>query len=326
MAAKKKPAKTTANVAFVESMECLPVTTLPQGKEWSYEIKLDGFGLEAVKKKNRVTLYSRRGNVFNRKFPYLASALEELPDDTILDGEVVALDESGRSDFGLLLNFRSAESKIHYFVFDILAHKGRAVSQLPLVDRRKLLNNVLALNAHISRSPAEEGSSTKILTFAKQHGLEGVVAKRLDGVYEPGRRSGSRCKYRINLGQEFVMGGYTPGSHGFDALIVGFYQDKELFFAARGRAGFVPATRRQLFPTIKKLEVKKCPFVNFPEQSDGRWGQGLTAEKMKSCIWLKPAVVVRLDFAEWTSTGKLRHTKFIGLREDKDPRKVIRET
>jgi bifunctional non-homologous end joining protein LigD len=326
MAAKKKTTRAPAKIGFIASMECLAVTTLPEGKEWSYEIKLDGFRLEAVKKSGRVTLYSRRGKVLNGKFPYIATALEQLPDDTVLDGEIVALDTTGRSDFGLLQNFRSAESKIHYYVFDILIHKGKAVWKLTLQDRREILDKTLRSNDHISTSPAEAGSSKKILTFVKQHGLEGVVAKRLDGAYEPGRRSGSWCKYRVNLGQEFVVGGYTPGGNGFDALITGFYQGKDLLFAARVRAGFVPATRRQVFAKIKELKSAKCPFVNLPELSEGRWGQGLTAEKMKSCVWLKPMVVVRIEFAEWTGANKLRHTKFIGLREDKDPRKVVRET
>jgi bifunctional non-homologous end joining protein LigD len=326
MAAKKKSAKASIPIAFIESMECLPVSALPEGKEWSYEIKLDGFRLEAVKKKGETTLFSRRGNILNRKFPYIATALKGLPDDTILDGEVVALDEEGRSDFNLLQNFRSAESKIHYYVFDVLALKGKNVSALPLAERRKILAKTLKPNEHISTSPAEAGSSNKILTFVKQHGLEGVVAKRLDSLYEPGKRSGAWCKYRINLGQEFVVGGYTPGGNGFDALILGFYRGKDLIFAARVRAGFVPATRRQVFAKIKDLKTDKCPFVNLPEQSEGRWGQGLTAEKMNSCVWLKPKVVVRIDFAEWTGADKLRHTKFIGLREDKDPKKVVRET
>jgi DNA ligase D-like protein (predicted ligase) len=326
MAAKKKSAQAPAKIGFIESMECLPVSTIPEGKNWSYEIKLDGFRLEAVKKKGEITLFSRRGNVLNRKFPYIAAALEGLPDDTILDGEVVALDEQGRSDFNLLQNFRSAESKIHYYVFDILVLKGRDVSMLPLAERRKILDKALKRNDHISTSPAEAGSSAKMLTFVKQHGLEGVVAKRLDSLYEPGKRSGAWCKYRINLGQEFVVGGYTPGGNGFDALILGFYRGKDLFFAARVRAGFVPATRRQVFAKIKNLKTEKCPFVNLPEQSEGRWGQGLTAEKMKACVWVKTKVVVRIDFAEWTGADKLRHTKFIGLREDKDPRRVVRET
>ena len=326
MAAKKQSGKASIPIGFIESMECLPVSALPEGKVWSYEIKLDGFRLEAVKKRGETTLYSRRGNMLNRQFPYIATALNGLPDDTILDGEVVALDEQGRSDFNLLQNFRSAESQIHYYVFDILALKGRDVSVLPLAERRRILEKALKRNEHISTSPAEAGSSAKILAFVKHHGLEGVVAKRLDSLYEPGQRSGAWCKYRINLGQEFVVGGYTPGGNGFDAVILGFYRGKKLLFAARVRAGFVPATRRQVFAKIKDLKIDKCPFVNLPEQSEGRWGQGLTTEKMKSCVWVKPKVVVRIDFAEWTGADKLRHTKFIGLREDKDPRKVVRET
>jgi ATP-dependent DNA ligase len=152
-----------------------------------------------------------------------------------------------------------------------------------------------------------------------------VVAKRADSVYEAGKRSGAWSKYRVNLGQEFVVGGYTPGNP-FDALIIGFYRGKDLFFSARVRAGFVPGTRREVFAKIKDLKTHKCPFVNLPEQSEGRWGQGLTAEKMKACIWVQPKVVVRIDFAEWTGADKLRHTKFTGLRDDKDPKKVVRET
>jgi DNA ligase D-like protein (predicted ligase) len=324
--AKKKSPIVAAKIAFIESMECLPVTKLPEGADWSYEIKLDGYRLEAVKKKGEVILYSRRGNLMNRQFPYIATALKSLPDDSILDGEVVALDERGRSDFNLLQNFRSAESQIHYYVFDILALKGRDVSALPLAERREILDKALKCNDHISTAPAEAGSSSKILSFVKEHGLEGVVAKRLDSAYEPGRRSGSWCKYRINLGQEFVVGGYTPGGNSFDAIIVGFYRGRDLLFAARVRAGFVPATRRQVFEKMKNLKTERCPFANLPEKSEGRWGQGLTAEKMNSCMWLKPKIVVRLDFAEWTGADKLRHTKFIGLREDKNPRKVVRET
>jgi ATP-dependent DNA ligase len=144
-------------------------------------------------------------------------------------------------------------------------------------------------------------------------------------VYEPGRRSGAWSKYRANLGQEFVVGGRTPGNP-FDALIVGFYRGKDLLFAARVRAGFVPATRREVFAKIRGLKISKSPFSNFPEAVPGRWGQGFTAEKIKSCIWVKSEVVVRVDFAEWTGGDKLRHTKFFAIRDDKDPRKVVRET
>ncbi len=278
-----------------------------------------------MKQSGETTLYSRRGNILNEKFQYIADALKKLPDSTILDGEVVALDAHNRSDFNLLQNFRSAETKIHYYAFDILILKGKLLTQLPLDERRTILAKALPINDHISLSVVDRGSATHILKFVQKHGLEGVVAKRGDSVYEPGKRSGLWSKHRINQGQEFVVGGYTPGTQGFDALIVGFYRGKDLYFASRVRAGFVPATRRAVFAKIKNLKTAKCPFVNLPEQSAGRWGQGLTAEKMKGCVWLKPQTVVRIDFAEWTGGDKLRHTKYVALRDDKDPRKVVKE-
>jgi DNA ligase D-like protein (predicted ligase) len=320
-----KPKQLANKATFIESMECLPVTKLPEGPQWSYEIKLDGYRLEAVKNDRKTTLYSRRRNVLNNKFGYIAEALEGLQSGTVLDGEIVAMDTTGKSDFNLLQNFRSAETNIHYFVFDVLMHKGRLLTGVPLEERRAILTKVLPRNDHISISVVDY-SAAQMLSFVKEHGLEGVVAKQKDSVYEPGKRSGLWSKYRVNLGQEFVVGGYTPGSNGFDALIVGFYYGKDLMFAGRVRAGFVPATRREVFAQIKDLKTTKCPFANLPEKSEGRWGQGLTAEKMKGCVWLKPKAVARIDFAEWTGADKLRHTKFIALRDDKDPRKVVKET
>jgi bifunctional non-homologous end joining protein LigD len=305
-------------------MECLPVSQLPEGSEWTYELKLDGYRVEAVKHDGKILLYSRRQNVLNEKFGYIAEALKGLPDATVIDGELVALDAQGRSDFHDLQNFRSSEKHIRYYAFDILNHRGRVVTGLPLDARRALLAKVLTENDRVSRSVVEK-NSTALLAFVKERGLEGVVAKRAAGAYEPGKRSGSWSKYRINLGQEFVIGGYTPGGNGFDSLIVGFYRGKDLFYASRVRAGFVPATRRNVFARIRHLKISKCPFVNLPEETAGRWGQGLTTEKMKDCVWLKPETVVRIDFLEWTGADHLRHTKFVAIRDDKDPRKV-RET
>ena len=319
----KRTIHPAAKATFIETMECLPVNGIPQGPEWSYELKLDGYRLEAVKNAGTVTLYSRRRNVLNHKFGYIAEALHKLPDSTVLDGELVAMDPEGRSDFQLLQNFRSAELQIHYYAFDLLFHRGKLLTHLPLEERRAILNIVVPVNDHISIS-AVDHSAARLLKFVKQHGLEGVIAKRTDSIYEPGKRSGSWSKYRINQGQEFVVGGYTPGNP-FDALIVGFHRGKDLIYAAKVRAGFVLATRREVFSRIKDLKSSKCPFVNLPEKGEGRWGQGLTAEKMKRCIWIKPQVVVRIDFLEWTGADHLRHTRFVALRDDKDPLKVIKE-
>jgi bifunctional non-homologous end joining protein LigD len=156
-------------------------------------------------------------------------------------------------------------------------------------------------------------------------GGEGVVAKRLTSHYEPGKRTGTWAKKRLNIGQEFVIGGFTPGTHGIDALVVGFYIEDELMYAARVMAGLVPATRRELYARVKPLIVEGCPFTNLPELKSGRWGQGLTALKMKECIWVMPKLVVNFEFLEWTDTNHVRHIKFVGLRTDKNPRLVVRE-
>jgi DNA ligase D-like protein (predicted ligase) len=322
----KKQALAKQVAGFIATMDCLPVSRLPEGPEWSYEIKLDGYRLEAVRSAGRTTLYSRRRNVLNHKFPNIATALKDLPDDTVIDGELVALGPDGRPDFNLLQNFRSAESRIIYFAFDILIHRQRNLTQLPLSERRAILSSVIEAGDHVALSQVSDRSAAEMLKFIKHHGLEGAVAKRSDSVYQPGQRTGLWSKYRINLGQEFVVGGYVPSHLGIDSLVVGFYRGKNLIYAARVRAGLVPATRREVFERIKHLKTAKCPFANLPELAAGRWGQGLTAEKMKECVWLRPETVARIDFLEWTGADHLRHTKFVALRDDKDPLKVVRET
>lgn len=147
----------------------------------------------------------------------------------------------------------------------------------------------------------------------------------LDSRYEPGMRSGAWMKMRVNRRQGFVIGGYTVGATPFDALIFGYYQDGKLTYAACTRNGFAPETRVKLFKRFKGLETKDCPFVNLPEAKSGRWGAGLTAKKMADCRWLKPELVAQIEFLEWTGENHLRHTKFVGLREDKAAKGVKRE-
>jgi bifunctional non-homologous end joining protein LigD len=130
---------------------------------------------------------------------------------------------------------------------------------------------------------------------------------------------------RVNQGQEFVFGGYTIGSRTFDALIFGYYENGRLIYAARTRNGFTPAARQKLFEQLRALEIDACPFANLPEAKSGRWGQGLTAAKMKECRWAKPVLVGQFEFVEWTGEHHLRHTRFVGLREDKPARSIRRE-
>jgi ATP-dependent DNA ligase len=157
-------------------------------------------------------------------------------------------------------------------------------------------------------------------------GLEGVVGKRIDSSYESGERSGARIKLRANLEQEFVIGGYIPGARGFDALLVGVYEKKELIFVAKEKNGFVPRIRDEIFPALKALQMAQCPFKNLAERRASRRGESLTAEKMKQCRWLKPMLVCQVAFVEWADAGHLRHCTFIGMRDDKKPAEVVRET
>ena len=152
-----------------------------------------------------------------------------------------------------------------------------------------------------------------------------MVAKCLDSAYEPGSRSGAWRKMRINQGQEFVIGGYTLGGKNFDAVICGHFENGQLVYVARTRNGFTPSSRQQLYRRFRGLEIAECPFVNLPEARSGRWGQGLTADKMKECRWLTPVLVAQFDFVEWTPDNHLRHSSFIALREDRDASEVRRE-
>jgi DNA ligase D-like protein (predicted ligase) len=320
--------KTTAPLVtepnFIESMECLPVAEIPEGPEWTYEIKLDGYRLQAVRSSDETTLYSRRRNVLNRKFHYVAMALDHLPAGTVLDGELVAMGSDGRPNFSLLQNFRSATPYITYYAFDILLYKNRDLTQLPLSERRDILRSVLKPNDHVALTEVSSRSAAEMLGLVKQQGLEGVVAKRSDSIYQPGLRTGLWRKHRIRLGQEFVIGGFIPNHQGIDSLVVGFYRGNQLLCAAHVRSGFTLTTRLELFNQLKHLRTSKCPFVNLPEMANGR--SGLTAARMKECVWLKPETVAQVEFLGWDDADHLRQTKFATLRDDKDPWKVVRET
>lgn len=191
--------------------------------------------------------------------------------------------------------------------------------------RQSTARSGLALRDQARWLPDDGGARRKAGNLLPLH-LEGVIAKRADSKYLPGKRTGLWVKIRFNMTQEFVIGGYTPSHLGLDAIIVGVYRGKDLYFSSRVRAGFTPVTRRQVFQKIHKLETDRCPFVNLPQPTAGRWGLGITAEAMKGMVWLRPESVTQIEFLEWTGGDILRSATFVRLREDKDPRKVVKET
>jgi bifunctional non-homologous end joining protein LigD len=313
-----------ARLAFVEPMLALSGSELPtDDKEWLYEIKLDGYRCLIGKRSDNIILWSRRGNTLTKQFPRIAQAAHDLEADTLIDGEIVALDDRGRVSFNLLQHHRSKAQAIQFFAFDLLVYKGRDLSGMALETRREMLAEALStVGDPIRLSETFETAPADLIRAAKEQSLEGIVAKRKNSLYETGKRSGAWLKYRINRGQEFVIGGYTPG-HPFDALIVGYYEGNKLLYAAKVRNGFVQQVRRDVYRKFKDFETDACPFGNLPEKKRTMWA--LTREEMKNCIWLKPNLVAHVEFAEWTRDDHLRHSKFIGLRDDKSAESVTKE-
>jgi DNA ligase D-like protein (predicted ligase) len=327
--ATRKPAKSTRRVArvqFVEPMYAQLVQQLPEGDEWLYEVKFDGYRCLAGKDAAGVTLWSRRGNDFTVQFPNIANACEQLPVRTVLDGEIVAIDENGRISFNLLQHNRSKAQALLLYVFDVLICRGVSLINEPLSKRRELLTNIikpLTRNASaIALSESIDATPAELIGVVKEFGFEGVIAKRKNSCYEAGKRSGAWLKYKVNKSQEFVIGGYTPGNP-LDSVIVGYYEGDKLIYAGKVRNGFVPRVRREVWQKLKGLEIASCPFTNLPEKKRTQFS--LTREEMKNCIWLKPQLVAQIEFTEWTPDGHLRHSKFVALRDDKDSRDVVRD-
>jgi bifunctional non-homologous end joining protein LigD len=254
----------------------------------AFLIKLDGYRALAIKTNRKVQLRSRNNNDFSVRYPAIVRALAPLPDETVIDGEVVAFDDSGRPSFNTLQNYGSSKVPIFYYVFDVLILAGRDLRPETLDTRRELLKTkVLSkLGEPIRYSADLDASLSDLIRSVRGQELEGLVAKRRNSAYEHGQRSGAWRKMRINRGQEFVIGGYTPSAKSLDALIFGYYEGNKLMYVARTRNGFTPDLREQLFKRFRGLQIAECPFANLPEARQGRWGQGLTAAKMRECRWL----------------------------------------
>ncbi len=236
------PERVTAK--FLEPMLLLRTEKLPESNEWSYELKHDGYRAIAYKTGGKLYLRSRNDNDFNVRYPAIARALSALPNETVVDGEIVAFDASGKPSFNTLQNHGSSGVPLVYFIFDVMILAGRDVTKLPLQERQRLQEaKILPKLSEPIRYPGVLNASLPdLIKSVKASSLEGLVAKRRDSLYEVGLRSGSWRKMRINKGQEFVIGGYTLGGTTFDALIFGYYEgDGSSMSHAPGTASLRPS-------------------------------------------------------------------------------------
>jgi bifunctional non-homologous end joining protein LigD len=309
-------------------MMAVPAARVPVGPQWTYEVKWDGYRTIAVKEKAHATLISRNLKDVTQQYPAVAHATASLTTKhVVLDGEIVALDDHGRPSFQALQHRATTNMRIVFYAFDVLSVDGQDLMRRPLDERRKTLARIVEGSTVLLSEPLP-GTPTEIEKAVRQLGLEGLVAKRRDSLYEPGKRSDAWVKVRFSKRQEFVVGGFKPGDVNFDSVLVGYYDARKLCYAGKVRAGFTPHTRAALFERLKPLRIPQCPFVNLPNSAGktSHWGEGITAEEMTELRWVKPKVVVEVAFTEWTRDGNLRHAAFVGSRDDKPATGVVRET
>ncbi len=325
--------KTATLPEFVEPMMAKLVNTPPDGR-WSYEIKFDGWRAIVLKSGTNVQLLSRTRHDLGETFPDLVAAFSRWKLGTaVVDGEIVVLDSSGRPSFQRLQSWESEKQKppLLFYAFDLLHLDGEDLTSRPLLERKALLESRLASTSDGPlRYAAPLGSNAgALLSHVEKIGLEGLIGKRIDSPYEPGRRSGAWIKLKLHHAQEFVIGGYTEpvGSRPhFGALVVGYYDGKKLLCAGKVGTGFHARSLRAVHAEMTARRAKTCPFHDLPDARAGRWGQGITSVEMKRCHWLRPELVCQVRFAEWTRDGRLRQPVFLGLRHDKPARAVVRES
>ncbi len=322
----------SAKARFIEPMKAKLVDKPPATGDWIYELKFDGIRLIAVKRDEKVSLFSRNQNDLNARFPEIVEAVKNVPArECVIDGEVVALDDEGRSSFQLLQarEMEGRKSPIYFYAFDLLQLDGKSLIGLPLEARKNVLEKLCAgAGEPIRYSGAIGNDAKRLLEEVKRRGLEGIIGKQRDSAYEPGRRSGAWIKLKCANEQEFVIGGYTPPQGArkhFGAILVGYYDDNKLVFAGKVGTGFTAKSLSILHKKFLKEARDDCPFVDLPSKQNGQWVLGITPSMMKKMHWVNPKFVAQIKFAEWTRDGKLRAPVFLALREDKKPTDVVRE-
>jgi bifunctional non-homologous end joining protein LigD len=295
---------------------------------WLFERKLDGERCLAFARAGRVTLRSRNANIISDAYPEIVSALEHLgtAEDFVADGEIVAF-------VGRQTSFQQLQRRIHlrapervaaaavpviYYMFDLVHLGGFDLTDLELLDRKRLLRRAFAFADPLRFSAHRVGQGERFAEEACRRGWEGVIAKNARSAYSHGR-SRDWLKFKCSFGQEFVIGGFTEpkGSRiGFGALLVGYYQGDRLEYAGKVGTGFDTPTLRDLHRRLREIETEASPFAS----------AGAARRDAAAAVhWVRPELVAQIAFSEWTADGRLRHPRYEGLRSDKDPREVVRE-
>ena len=313
--------------SYVEPMLATLASTPFSDPDWLYEIKWDGFRVQAVVDGGVVRIWTRGLKDAETYFPRLLSPASWIEaKQAIVDGEVVAIDEDGRPDFSLLQTKlgQPGVAGLVYQPFDLLYLDGRLLLNVPLEDRKRLLRSVLKDHPRVRFAAHVDGEGQAFYDAAKAKGLEGMIAKLRRSRYEPGKRSNAWLKLKIRPEQELVIGGWTPGegnARDLGALAVGYYDDGKLRFAGKVGSGFTGATRKELLSKLKLLVVDDPPFDPPPPKDyKGRWGGDLGA-----VTWVRPELVMRAELGGWTRDGVVRQAAYKGLEPGRDPRSVTRE-
>jgi ATP-dependent DNA ligase len=299
-----------AKAQFLEPMLCLAVARLPEGPAWQYEVKLDGYRAIGVRTQAGVELWSRNRRDFSRRFSNVARALEALPVETALDGEIVAVNGDGRASFSSLQNFRDGAAAILFYAFDAPVLAGADLRSKPLATRRDMLREVISkLPDTIRFSETFDVPASELMAAVRSNGLEGVVAKRRDSLYKPGDRSGAWVKVRANRGQELVIGGYFPGSTSFESILVGYYEGTDLMYAGRIRNGFASDGILE-FRRFSDLQMPVSESSRIGKGQMGRWADRRRHEEMP----LAPARadrcnrIPRMDHRQPPSSSQIRRS------------------